>query len=56
MGFFPLRVENVFRGGGGGAGGLSSSLITALARKRTLNLKQTTINLIVGRKGCHVAI
>ena len=55
VGFFPLIVENFFLGGGGG--GLSSLLMfTALARKRTLNLKQTTINLVVVRKGCCVAI
>ena len=41
-------------GGGGGGDGLSSLMITALARKRTLNLKQTI--LIVVRKECHVAI
>ena len=52
-GFFPSESGKCFLGGGGG---LSSSLITALARKRTLNLKPTTINLIVVRKGCHVAI
>ena len=57
MGFSPPRVEFflcIF--GGGGGGGLSSLLMfTALARKRTLNLKQTTINLVVVRKGCCVA-
>ena len=57
MGFFPLIVENSFFWGGGGGDGLSSFLMfTALARKRTLNLKQTTINLVVVRKGCCVAI
>ena len=56
MGFFPLIVEFFF-GGGGVGGGLSSLLMfTGLARKRTLNLKQTTINLVVVRKGCCVAI
>ena len=59
MGFSPPRVEFffcIFGGGAGGGGGLSSLLMfTALARKRTLNLKQTTINLVV-RKGCCVAI
>ena len=55
-GFFPSDSGNFFFGGGGG-GGLSSLLMfTALARKRTLNLKQTTINLVVVRKGCCVAI
>ena len=53
-GFFPSESGKFW---GGGGGGLSSSLMfTALARKRTLNLKQTTINLIVVRKGCCVAI
>ena len=56
MGFFPLIVEKKFFFGGGG-GELSSLLMfTDLARKRTLNLKQTTINLVVVRKGCCVAI
>ena len=56
MGFFPLIAEIFFLEGGGG-GGLSSLLMfTALARKRTLNLKQTTINLVVDRTGCCVAI
>ena len=56
MGFFPLIAENFFLEGGGG-GGLSSLLMfTALVRKRTLNLKQTTINSVVVRKGCCVAI
>ena len=54
-GFFPSDSGNFFFFGGGG--GLSSLLMfTALARKRTLNLKQTTINLVVVRKGCCVAI
>ena len=54
-GFFPSDSGNFFFLGGGG--GLSSLLMfTALARKRTLNLKQTTINLVVVRKGCCVAI
>ena len=53
-GFFPSDSGHFFLGGGGG---LSSLLMfTALARKRTLNLKQTTINLVVVRKGCCVAI
>ena len=55
-GFFPSDSKKFFLEGGGG-GGLSSLLMfTALARKRTLNLKQTTINLVVVRKGCCVAI
>ena len=53
-GFFPSDSGHFFWGGGVG---LSSLLMfTALARKRTLNLKQTTINLVVVRKGCCVAI
>ena len=56
-GFFPSDSGKFFFGGGGGGDGLSSLLMfTALARKRTLNLKQTTINLVVVRKGCCVAI
>ena len=56
-GFFPSEGGIFFFWGGGGWAGLSSLLMfTALARKRTLNLKQTTINLIVVRKGCCVAI
>ena len=55
-GFFPSDSGIFFLGGGVG-GGLSSLLMfTGLARKRTLNLKQTTINLVVVRKGCCVAI
>ena len=56
-GFFPSDSGIFFGGGGGVGGGLSSLLMfTGLARKRTLNLKQTTINLVVVRKGCCVAI
>ena len=56
--FFPSDSGNFFWGGGGRVGGGLSSLLmfTGLARKRTLNLKQTTINLVVVRKGCCVAI
>ena len=55
-GFFPSD-SGIFFFLGGGGGGLSSLLMfTALARKRTLNLKQTTLNLVVVRKGCCVAI
>ena len=56
-GFCPSDSGHFFLWGGGGGGLLSSLLMfTALARKRTLNLKQTTINLVVVRKGCCVAI
>ena len=57
-GFFPSDSGKLFfLGGGEGGDGLSSFLMfTALARKRTLNLKQTTINLVVVRKGYYVAI
>ena len=54
-GFFPSDSGRLFFWGVGGDGLSSFLMFTALARKRTLNLKQTTINLVV-RKGCCVAI